>query len=73
MKLTVMSIRFKRSVNTPLEAGLIIEGHLGGTTIVDMMGRVVANPWYFVDDKEMDISWTPGEFRERTTGKKVVD
>ena len=65
MKLVFLTVRFKRSVNCPLEAGVIIEGHGGTNIIIDMMARPVYNVWYFVDDHEMDITWTPGPFKER--------
>ena len=66
----VTSVRFKRSAGTPLEAGLMIEGR-DQNLIVDLLGKVVGWPiWYSVNDHEMNITWEPGEFKERTTQPK---
>ena len=61
----VTSVRFKRSVNTPLEAGLIVEG-ASHNMIIDIMGKVVPGPiWYSVNDHEVNVTWEPGPFKER--------
>ncbi len=67
MQLHLKSVRFKRSANTPLEAGIMVnEDQL----IVDMLGNPVLPPlWYFVDDHELRITYKPGEFREKRSPK----
>lgn len=62
----ITSVRFKRSKNMPLEAGVHIESQYD-TVLVDLFGRVVQQVWYFVNDEELDIVWEPKPFSERTT------
>lgn len=66
MKLNIRSIRFKRSQNSPLEAGvMIVPSALKKTTLIDMFGKEVEGCWYTVEDEEFDITWKPGAFKER--------
>jgi hypothetical protein len=67
MTLHISSIRFKRSVNTPLEAGIMVSRNDQAVVVVDMLGKPVDPVWYFVFDEQLDIAYTPGPFTERTT------
>ena len=66
MKLRIESVRFKRSENTPEEAGIAITapGKNERTVLVDMLGKLVSYPlWTYNETHELDITYVP-ETRE---------
>jgi hypothetical protein len=61
--LHLKSVRFKRSNNTPWEAGIMVNHD---EMIIDQLGKIVPAPiWSFVDDGQLVIAYEPGPFETK--------
>lgn len=59
-EMEIQSIVFKRSKNSPEEAGIIINEGSADSPIIDMLGNVVPAPiWYWAPMHELYVMFRP--------------